>query len=170
MRAAIAAGLVVSRTSPSRFSLSEGSVRSRRVIVSPWARMNAVRPSGPPIIGRSRFAALLSLTSTAASASSAMVRRPRLRFAFTTGAWSRMSASVNATCPSRPKRPASAPISTAAASGALNVEHMAKRSSRLKPRSKAPLLSTRATPRRPPVSFSISRGLRTDFTADSLTM
>lgn len=64
---AIAAGVVVSRGSPSRDSFTDSSVRSRRVTPSPRERQNLVIPGGPPIVSRSRFAAVLSLRVKIAS-------------------------------------------------------------------------------------------------------
>ncbi len=66
----IAAGVVVSRGSPGRFSFRVGSTRSSRVARSPSPRANAVSAGGPPKLDSSRLPAVLSLTTTAASHSS----------------------------------------------------------------------------------------------------
>jgi hypothetical protein len=84
----ISAGVVVSRSSagPAE-TLSAGSVRSKRVVASPRPRTNAVTAAGPPRRSRSRFAAVLSLTVTAASHRSVTVM-PVATFCVVTGAYS----------------------------------------------------------------------------------
>ena len=52
------------------YPLSVGSLRSRRVTVSPKRRANAVSPAGPPMLASSKLPAVLSLSVTAASQSS----------------------------------------------------------------------------------------------------
>ena len=64
---AIAFGVVVSRVSSGKASLSEGSSRSSRVTWSPRLRAKAVSPGGPPIPASSRLPAVLSLRVIAAS-------------------------------------------------------------------------------------------------------
>jgi hypothetical protein len=59
----IAAGVVVSRSSPGMALFNSGSIRSRRVTRSPRARTKFVRPAGPPIAFRRRLPAVLSLCS-----------------------------------------------------------------------------------------------------------
>jgi hypothetical protein len=88
MLATIAAGVVVSRSSAGPVeTFRSGSVRSRRVVASPMPRTNAVAAAGPPSTSRSRFAAVLSLTVTAASHRSATVM-PVATFRAVTGAYS----------------------------------------------------------------------------------
>src|SRR4051812_49228916 len=48
--APMASGVLVSRSSPSRLLFREGSLRSRRVVLSPIERNQAVKPCGPPIV------------------------------------------------------------------------------------------------------------------------
>ena len=66
-------GVLVSRSSPGPVSLSSGSRRSSRVTGSSSVRTNAVVAAGPPSRPVSRFAAVLSLTTIAASHSAATV-------------------------------------------------------------------------------------------------
>ncbi len=66
-------GVVVSRSSPGVALLSAGSSRSRRVCMVPMSRSHWVRPCGPPWRASSRLAAVLSLSTTVASHSSATV-------------------------------------------------------------------------------------------------
>ena len=86
MVASMASGVVVSRTSPGSLVLSVGSSRSSRVTSSPRARRNRVNPAGPPRVRRSRFAAVLSLTSTADAHRAPTVRLPSLACSLVTGA------------------------------------------------------------------------------------
>ena len=66
-------GVVVSRGSPAMAVLRSVSVRSRRVFMSPSVRSQRVSPAGPPCRLSNRLAAVLSLTTTAASLSARTV-------------------------------------------------------------------------------------------------
>ena len=87
----IAAGVVVSRSSPGIALFNSGSIRSRRVTRSPRVRTKFVRPAGPPMAFKSRLPAVLSLCSIAAAHSAPNVIPPSLRCSFVTGAYSRIS-------------------------------------------------------------------------------
>ena len=81
---AIAFGVVVSRGSSGKASLSEGSSRSNRVTWSPRLRAKAVSPGGPPMLASSKLPAVLSLRVSAASQISASVMpSPPTRFSVT---------------------------------------------------------------------------------------
>ncbi len=65
--------------------LSEGSLRSSRVVRSPVSRTQAVSPAGPPRLASNRLAAPLSLRVTAAAQSSPTLSAPSPRCASVTG-------------------------------------------------------------------------------------
>ena len=120
----IAVGVVVSRMSSGFASFSDGSLRSRRVTGSPIARSHAVSPAGPPCAASSRFAAVLSLTSTIAAQSRSTDNLPRARWARTTGAWSSRSARSKAMS-SQAQPPGLDFREDGGGSGSLKVEHIA---------------------------------------------
>ena len=91
MSAHIAAGAVVSRSSPGMALFNSGSLRSSLVTLSPRLRAKLVKPAGPPIASSKRLPAVLSLCSIAAAHKAPSVMPPSTRCAFVTGACSRMS-------------------------------------------------------------------------------
>src|ERR1700709_2763388 len=70
--------------SPGGERLSSGSLWSRRETVSPARRQNSVKAAGPPTRASSRFAQVLSLSSTIALHISATDMAPWARFRFAT--------------------------------------------------------------------------------------
>ena len=148
--ATIAAGVVVSRGSPGVASLSVGSLRSRRVTVSPMPRNQAVSPAGPPCSASSRLAAVLSLIVIVASHSAATGRPAAPSCFSTTGDQLTRSSGVQVSRRSSRSSPASTAASTCAASSSLKVLHIAKRSSPRCPSVRPVPVSSANTPRRPP--------------------
>src|SRR5882724_6700407 len=157
MSAHIAAELVVSRSSPGMALFNSGSFRSSLVISSPMLRAKFVSPTGPPIVSNKRLPAVLSLCSIAAAHKAPSVMPPSLRWAFVTGAYSRMSFAPYDTNRSSFSCPPSTRFKITAAARNLNVLHIGKRSSdRLSRRLPLPV-SSAATPIRAPVRSSTDR-------------
>ena len=82
MSAHIAAGVVVSRSSPGMALFNSGSFRSSLVVSSLTLRAKFVRPTGPPIVSSKRLPAVLSLCSIAAAHKAPSVMPPSLRCGF----------------------------------------------------------------------------------------
>ena len=150
----MADGVVVSRSSPGRFEFNASSHRSSRVVTSPTLRRKRVTPAGPPQRSRSKLAAQLSLCSTAALASVAMLSRP----------W-RICAAVTGECGSSAAAPYAMLSSTfnclrcarsrmQAARSHLNVDAMANRSCARQARYLPVAVFNAATPIRPPIRCS----------------
>src|ERR1700709_1837061 len=78
--AAIAAGVVVSSRRPGGVRFSSGSALFTREAAAPVERQKGGRAAGPPTRASSRFAQVLSLSSTAALHRSATDKAPFARF------------------------------------------------------------------------------------------
>lgn len=133
--------------SPGRASLSDVSVRSRRVTLSPMERAKRVMPSGPPMVVSNRFAAVLSLWVRMASHRAEIVMSAPACCSVT-GEWDTKGFAGTAMVRVRCSWAVSTRCNTAAASSILKVLHMANRSSARWPVFSCVPMSKIATPSR----------------------